>query len=260
MIGIIGGSGLYEIEGVTIRERRSIQTPFGDPSDAYLIGSFSEEEVVFLPRHGSQHAIPPHMINYRANIWGFRHLGVERIISIGATGGIDTVMAPGTMVVLDQIIDMTHGRQATFYDGGTGVVHIDLTEPYCPELRHALAEAGARTGLNPIRSGTYVCTNGPRLETRAEIEFYSQIGASVVGMTGMPEAALSREAEICYAGIAVVTNYAAGITGKKLTSAEVIEMMNRASLHLKVLLRESFGLIPKERNCPCKTALKDAGI
>jgi 5'-methylthioadenosine phosphorylase len=260
MIGVIGGSGLYEIEGVRIREQRSIRTPFGDPSGAYLMGDFSGDEVVFLPRHGSGHAIPPHKINYRANIWGFKELGVERIISVGATGGIDAVMAPGTMVVLDQIVDLTAGRQATFYDGGDGVTHIDFTEPYCPEVRHAITEAGNNLDMVLKKSGTYICTNGPRLETRAEIEFYSQIGASVVGMTGMPEASLAREAEICYAGIAVVTNYAAGITGKKLTSAEVIDTMNRTSLHLKELLRESFGLIPKDRNCSCKTALKDARI
>ena len=260
MIGIIGGSGLYQIEGVTIREQRTIRTPFGDPSDSYLIGDFSGDEVVFLPRHGSNHAVPPHKINYRANIWGFKELGVERIISVGATGGIDAVMAPGTIVVLDQIIDLTHGRQTTFYDGENGVVHIDFTDPYCPEVRHAIIEAGNKADMSLIKSGTYICTNGPRLETRAEIEFYSQIGATVVGMTGMPEAALAREAEICYAGIAVVTNYAAGITEKKLTSAEVIETMNRISLQLKELLRESFGLIPKGRNCSCKTALRDARI
>lgn len=260
MIGIIGGSGLYEIEGVAIREHRRIPTPFGEPSDAYLIGDFSGNEVVFLPRHGSHHTIPPHKINYRANIWGFKELGVERIISVGAAGGIDAVMAPGTMVVPDQIIDLTQGRQVTFYDGEKGVVHIDFTEPYCPEVRRAIIEAGNKAGLSLGKSGAYICTNGPRLETRAEIAFYSRIGADVVGMTGMPEASLAREAEICYAGVAVVTNYAAGITGKRLTSAEVIETMNRTSMYLKELLKESFGLIPKERNCLCKTALKDARI
>jgi 5'-methylthioadenosine phosphorylase len=260
MIGIIGGSGLYEIEGVAIREHKKISTPFGDPSDAYLAGEFSDSTVVFLPRHGTRHSIPPHKINYRANIRGFKELGVERIISVGAVGGIDTGMPPGTIVVLDQVIDMTHGRHSTFYDGESGVVHIDFTEPYCPELRNAVIEAGRKAGISLIKSGTYICANGPRLETKAEIEFYSRIGADVVGMTGMPEASLAREAEICYAGIAVVTNYAAGITAERLTATEVIETMNKTSILLKTLLKETFNLMPKERNCACKTALKDAGL
>jgi len=153
MIGIIGGSGLYEIEGVAIREHKKISTPFGDPSDAYLAGEFSDSTVVFLPRHGTRHSIPPHKINYRANIRGFKELGVERIISVGAVGGIDTGMPPGTIVVLDQVIDMTHGRHSTFYDGESGVVHIDFTEPYCPELRNAVIEAGRKAGISLIKSG-----------------------------------------------------------------------------------------------------------
>jgi len=260
MIGIIGGSGLYEIEGVAIREHKKISTPFGDPSDAYLIGEFSNSTVVFLPRHGPRHSIPPHKINYRANIRGFKELGVERIISVGAVGGIDAAMPPGTIVVLDQVIDMTHGRHSTFYDGESGVVHIDFTEPYCPELRNAITEAGGKAGISLKKSGTYICANGPRLETKAEIGFYSRIGADVVGMTGMPEASLAREAEICYAGIAVVTNYAAGITAEKLTATEVVETMHKTSIFLKTLLKETFNLIPKERSCACKTALKDARL
>jgi 5'-methylthioadenosine phosphorylase len=260
MIGIIGGSGLYGIEGVAIREYKKISTPFGDPSDAYIIGEFSGSTVIFLPRHGSRHSIPPHRINYGANIRGFKELGVERIISVGAVGAIDATMTPGTIVILDQVIDMTHGRHSTFHDGEGGVAHIDFTEPYCPELRNAVIEAGGKSGINLIKSGTYICTNGPRLETKAEIEFYSRIGADIVGMTGMPEASLAREAEICYAGIAVVTNCAAGLTAERLTATEVIETMNKTSILLKTLLKETFNLIPKERSCACKNALKDARL
>ncbi len=263
MIGIIGGSGLYEIEGFFLRKKKNILTPYGAPSDSYMIGEFSDRDVVFLTRHGSQHNIPPHLINYRANIWGFKELGVNRIISLGATGGISHEMKPGTIVVLDQIIDMTKGRDLTFYDGGDsrgGVVHIDFTEPYCPELRESILKAGEKSGIALKKSGTYVCVNGPRLESKAEITFFSKIGADVVGMTAMPEASLARETELCYAGISVVTNYAAGITEKKLTTTEVIEVMKGTAKRLKELLKEAFNLTPFERRCGCKEALKEAKI
>jgi 5'-deoxy-5'-methylthioadenosine phosphorylase len=260
MIGIIGGSGLYEMKGVAVRETKKVSTPFGDPSDAYIIGDLDAKRVVFLPRHGSRHTIQPHRINYRANIWGFKELGIERLISIGATGGIHSGMMPGAIVVPDQIIDMTYGRAATFYDNEKGVVHIDLTEPYCPEVRNCLIEAGNKAGIGLKKSGTYICTNGPRLETRAEIQFYSQIGADVVGMTAMPEASLAREAELCYAGVSVVTNYAAGITGKKLTATEVVDTMHKTTVLLKKLLAETLKLVQAERSCSCKEAMKNARV
>jgi 5'-methylthioadenosine phosphorylase len=259
MIGIIGGSGLYEIEGVITKETRKISTPFGDPSGSYVIGDLSGTEVVFLARHGSRHQIPPHRINYRANIWGFKTLGVERVLSIGATGGISKGMTPGTIVIPDQIIDMTRRGGATFYDGEE-VVHIDFTEPYCPEVRGSLCMAGDRAGIELKQSGTYVCAAGPRLETRAEIEFFSRIGGDVVGMTFMPEASLAREAELCYGSIAVVTNFAAGIKEKKLTATEVIEVMNEAMTILRRLLKEALSLLPPERGCGCKDALGEARV
>jgi 5'-methylthioadenosine phosphorylase len=260
MIGIIGGSGLYEIEGVLQRDSRHIRTPYGAASDVYRICEFSGREVVFLPRHGSLHSIPPHRINYRANIWGFKELGVERIISLSATGGISPEMVPGKIVVPDQIIDMTRGRNSTFYEGAGGVVHIDFTEPYCPDLRGLLLDAGNKTGIELIGSGTYLCVNGPRLETKAEIQFFADIGAAVVGMTAMPEASLAREAELCYAGLSIVTNRAAGLTGKKLTATEVIEVMHETAGLLKQLLKEAFRLIPDERRCTCGEALKGAKV
>src|SRR4030066_2432819 len=151
-IGIIGGSGLYEIKGLTIKRRKNIKTPFGKPSGEYLIGQIRNVEVIFLPRHGSHHNIPPHMINFRANIWGFKKLGVERIISASAVGGIKKGLKPGDIVVLDQVLDMTKNRKSTFYDGKEGVVHIDFTEPYCPELRQTLLKAGKRTRV-PVKNG-----------------------------------------------------------------------------------------------------------
>lgn len=256
-IGVVGGSGLYDISGLTITDYKKISTPFGEPSDTYMIGEFSGREVVFLPRHGLKHHIPPHKINYKANIWGFKELRVERIISISAVGGIGSEIKPGMIVVPDQIVDMTKGRESTFYDGDE-VVHIDFTEPYCPELRESVFKAGKKSDVELRRSGTYVCVNGPRLETRAEIKMFLNLGIDIVGMTAMPETALAREAELCLAGVAIVTNYAAGITKKRLTTTEVTETMRGATKRVENLLEKMFNLIPSERRCACKDALKEA--
>jgi 5'-methylthioadenosine phosphorylase len=255
--GVIGGSGLYNIPDLEITDTRTISTPYGNPSDAYRIGILSGREVAFLPRHGKGHTIQPHKINYRANIWGFRELGVKRIIAVGASGGISREMKPGKLAVLDQLIDMTSGRLATFYNEGA-VVHIDFTEPYCPELREYIFQASENAAVDVARTGTYVCTNGPRMETAAEIKAFSAVGADMVGMTGMPEAVLARELEICFAFIAVITNYAAGIADKKLTTTEVLNEMERSSKELKALLRAFFDLQFAEPRCDCTRSLRDA--
>jgi 5'-methylthioadenosine phosphorylase len=260
MIGIIGGSGLYTIEGVVIKKVKRLSTPYGVPSDSYRIGKLSGRDVVFLPRHGSLHNILPHRINYRANIWGFKKIGVERVISIGAAGGINPGMKPGMIVVPDQIIDMTKGRDGTFFEGEEGVIHVDLTEPYCPELRENIIRAGTKSGLKLKKSGTYICTHGPRLETKAEIQFFSKIGADIVGMTAMPEAALAREAELCYAGISVISNYAAGIKEKRLTVKEVLEVMARTAGQVREILSMVVKMIPDRRRCICGEALKEAKL
>ncbi len=259
-IGLIGGSGLYDIDEFQIREEISLSTPYGPPSSLYKRGSLGGTELVFLARHGIPHSTPPHKVNYRANIWGFKSLGVERIISISAVGGINSEMPPGSTVILDQIIDMTMGaRTATFYDEGK-VVHIDFTHPYCTGLRDILIQAAGAVGLPVKKTGTYVCVNGPRLETAKEIQFFSLIGADVVGMTAMPEAALARELEMCCAGLSIVTNYAAGIAGERLTTTEVVETMRNSLDALKSLLSATVALIPAKRSCICKDALKDAGM
>ncbi|MBI5196020.1 MAG: S-methyl-5'-thioadenosine phosphorylase [Nitrospirae bacterium] len=266
-IGVIGGSGLYEIKGLTIKKSRKLATPYGKPSDEYRIGMFGDAEVVFLPRHGAHHGIPPHMVNYRANIYGFKKLGVERIISVSAVGGIKKGLKPGDIVIGDKIIDMTRNRKNTFYDGKEGrnrlvprVVHIDFTEPYCTEMRGLLLKAGRRARVRLIKSGTYIAVEGPRLETASEIKAFGILGADIVGMTGMPEAALARELEICYSSIALVANYAAGIKKQKLTVAEVLEAMKSSVEKIKNLLKETFRLLPEKRKCPCKDALKEAKI
>ncbi|HDH05597.1 MAG TPA: S-methyl-5'-thioadenosine phosphorylase [Nitrospirae bacterium] len=258
--GVIGGSGLYEIKGLTLKSRKKVSTPFGKPSGQYLVGAMGGAEIIFLPRHGRRHDIPPHMINYRANIWGFKKLGVNRILSISAVGGIKKGLKPGDIVISDQVIDMTKQRASTFYEGKDGVIHIDFTEPFCPELRKVLLKAGKRIKTTLKNGGTYVAVEGPRLETAAEIKSFGLLGGDIVGMTGMPEASLARELEICYAGISVVANYAAGISRRKLTVAEVMEAMKDSTEKIKRLLKETFTLIPQQRKCPCPEALKEAKI
>lgn len=266
-IGIISGSGLYELKGLTIKKRKEITTPFGKPSDEYIIGYIGNTEVIFLPRHGSRHNLPPHMINYRANIWGFKKLGVKRIISVSVAGGIKKGLKTGSIVILNQVIDMTKNRKSTFYNGKFGmgrsggkVVHIDFTEPYCPEMRLVILKAGKLSKVPLKNGGTYVAVEGPRLETASEIRVFSMLGGDIVGMTGMPEASLSRELELCYSGIAVVANYAAGITKEKLTIKEVIDTMKATTEKIKCLLEQTLKLLPKQRTCPCREALTDAKI
>jgi 5'-methylthioadenosine phosphorylase len=259
VLGIIGGSGLYKIEGITLRKTKKVQTPFGKPSDSYKIGAIAGKEVVFLPRHGGKHTIPPHKVNYRANVWGFKELGVERIVSISAVGGISPRLEPGTIVVPDQIIDMTSNRETTFHEKDNAV-HIDFTEPYCPEMRRSFIKASKTKRICIRESGTYICVNGPRLETRAEIQFFSRIGAAIVGMTAMPEAALAREAEVCFGGISVVTNYAAGIKKQSLKAKEVGEVMNAILMKLGAFLEAILHAIPNKRTCNCKNALNEAMV
>ncbi len=256
-LGVIAGSGIYEMPDLLITDTIKLETPYGDPSDSYRMGRFAGKEVVFLPRHGAKHNIPPHRINYRANIWGFRELGISRIVSINATGGISRRMMPGSIVVLDQLIDMTSGREATFFEQD-GVVHIDFTSPFCPDLRNELIEAAAEAGVTLLSDGTYIAVNGPRLETAAEIKAFAGLGADVVGMTGMPEAVLGRELEICFAAVAVVTNTAAGIAEGMLAATEVVQVMRASTERIQVLLKTFFGRDLSTRACTCGSALKNA--
>ncbi len=264
-LGIIGGSGLYEVTGFRRLKEESISTPYGEPSGRYIVAGFEEApggegpaglQVVFLPRHGAKHSIPPHKVNYRANIWGMRAMGVERILGINAVGAVDPGLPPGSIVLPDQAMDFTQGaRESTFYDG-KDVVHIDFTDPYCPQMRPVLQAAAQAEGIAVSRSATYVCTNGPRLESRAEIEFFRRSGGHIVGMTGMPEAALARELQICYAAICVVTNFAAGVSSaEKLTTTEVVETMAKSTASVMALIKRALSLMPGQRNCPCKDAL-----
>jgi 5'-methylthioinosine phosphorylase len=256
-IGVIVGSGFGEMEGTEEKRSEKISTPYGDPSDAYRVYEISGVEAAFLARHGRLHHVPPHKINYRANLWGFKELGVKRILSVSAAGGISTGVMPGDIVVADQVIDMTSCRPSTFFEEDEAV-HVDFTSPYCKDLRELLLRAGGRSSIELRDGGTYICVNGPRLETTAEIRFFASIGADIVGMTAMPEASLARELEVCFGLISVVTNYAAGISGKPLTVTEVIEVMRRSRRPLWRILEGLVRMLPADRDCECSKALKEA--
>ena len=211
MLAIIGGTGLTQLSSLAVSRRQVVRTPYGEPSGALTFGQIAGREVVFLARHGYGHTIPPHAVNYRANIWALHSQGVERIVSVASVGGIRADLGPGVIAVPDQIIDYTWGRRSTFHEGeDLSVVHIDFTRPYCDRLRNQLMSAAAAAGEAVVDGGVYATTQGPRLETAAEIDRLDRDGADMVGMTGMPEAALARELDLCYAAIAVVANHAAG--------------------------------------------------
>lgn len=211
MLAIIGGSGLTKLSNLDVSHREVARTPYGEPSGALTFGRICNAEVVFLARHGYGHAIPPHMVNYRANIWALKEYGATHIVSVASVGGIRDDLNPGDIVIPHQIIDYTWGRKSTYFDGnGTPVVHVDFTEPYDGELRRLLIQAAAEAGIVIKDGGVYGATQGPRLETAAEICRYEREGVDVVGMTGMPEAVLARELEIPYAAINLVANHAAG--------------------------------------------------
>jgi 5'-deoxy-5'-methylthioadenosine phosphorylase len=226
LTAIIGGSGLCDYPGLEIDEVRELETPFGKPSAKLTLGTLQSQSVVFLPRHGEQHRIPPHRINYRANIHALKQLGVDRILAVAAVGGIGEAYAPGMLAVPDQIIDYTHGREQSFFsDDFSADRHIDFSWPYTQTLRLQLLSAGQRAGLELIDGGTYGAVQGPRLETAAEIRRMAADGCHLVGMTGMPEACLARELEMDYATLAVVANWAAGISDKPLTMDDIGDTM-----------------------------------
>lgn len=220
--GIIGGSGLTRLKELKLAHREVVRTPYGEASAPLIHGSFGDVELVFLPRHGSGHRLPPHRINYRANIWALKHIGVTEVIGIASVGGISS--PPDSLVIPDQIIDYTWGREQTLFDGHDGnVSHIDFTEPYCESLRQKLIAAARESGSQVITESVYGATQGPRLETSAEIRRMRQDGCDIVGMTAMPEASLAREIGLCYATCALVVNWAAGIGDDGPITQELID-------------------------------------
>jgi 5'-deoxy-5'-methylthioadenosine phosphorylase len=211
MLGIIGGTGLTQLANLEITHRQVGRTPYGEPSGALTFGRIRGQEVIFLARHGYGHTIPPHAVNYRANLWALKDHGVDRVVSVATVGGILADLIPGTLVIPDQIIDYTHGRAATYFvETDKPVTHLDFTHPYCDAMRAALLQAAASAGISLRDGGVYGAVQGPRLETAAEINRMERDGTDMVGMTGMPEAYLARELELCYATVGAVVNHAAG--------------------------------------------------
>lgn len=243
MLAIIGGSGLYSLgEEFEVETQVTRNTVFGNTSSDILIGTWNTVNVAFLPRHGPGHQVPPHRINYRANIWALHEQGVKRIIAVNAVGGITENMPPASLVLPDQIIDYSSGREASFFDGEDGEArHVDFTWPYSRELRGIIEAAARQTGTDLVTTATYACTNGPRLETAAEISRLRRDGCHIVGMTGMPEAVLARELEMEYASLALVVNWAAGIHDQSIRMEEVLANLEQGLQQLKPLLYASLG-------------------
>jgi 5'-methylthioadenosine phosphorylase len=255
-IAIIGGSGIYEQEMLSEAKEIKVYTPYGKTSDLITIGKYQGRNMAFLPRHGKGHQLPPHKINFRANIWALNEIGVKRILSSNACGSLQKNFAPGDILVLDQFIDRTKNRQSTFYDGGK-VCHISVADPFCPELRELLFKKGQKLGININSGGTYVCIEGPRFSTRAESRLFRQWEADVVGMTIYPECVLAREAEICYGSIALVTDYDVW-ADKPVTTDEILTTMGKNIDKAKKLFAEVVPEIPTKPKCDCWDALKEA--
>ncbi len=241
MLAIIGGSGLTQLANLEVSRREVVRTPYGEPSGALTLGRIGGCEVVFLARHGYGHTIPPHEVNYRANIWALNSQQVTKVISVASVGGIRADLKPGVIVVPDQIIDYTYARAATFFTRfDRGVNHIDFTRPYCDELRAQCLAAARRAGEKVVDGGVYAATQGPRLETAAEIDRFERDGAAMVGMTGMPEAALAREIGLRYAAIAVVANFAAGrgTSVQAVALADINPVLLRGMTRVRAILEQ----------------------
>ncbi|MBW8877789.1 MAG: S-methyl-5'-thioadenosine phosphorylase [Acidobacteria bacterium] len=257
-IGVIGGSGLYQMEGMTVREERRIETPFGDPSDAYIIGELDGRQVAFLPRHGRGHRLLPTELNYRANVYGFKLLGVEEIVSVSAVGSLKIEYKPTDIVVPDQFFDRTRHRVDTFFGNGL-VAHVSLAKPICPRLLGAAAESARAAGATVHRGGTYVCMEGPQFSTRAESETYRSHGFDIIGMTNLQEARLAREAEICYVSLSMVTDYDCWHETEEAVSGEAVMEVIRQNVKMaQDVVRQMVRRIGEahSRDCLCAEALK----
>ena len=239
-LAIIGGTGLTQLNDLTIIKREQLDTPYGSPSAEFVTGELNNSRIIFLARHGNPHTIAPHKINYRANIWGLKQLGVEQIIAVAAVGGITGEMAPAHIAIPDQIIDYSYGRVHTFFEDET-VTHIDFTYPYSQKLRSRLISAAADANIQINPTGTYGCTQGPRLETAAEIRRMERDGCNLVGMTGMPEAALAKELGLDYAAISVVANWAAGKSEGEITMEEIERHLHKGMANTAELLKAFVG-------------------
>jgi 5'-methylthioadenosine phosphorylase len=254
-IGIIGGSGLYSMPGLAETREERVTTPFGAPSDAYVLGTLEGRKVAFLARHGRGHRLMPSELNYRANIYGFRMLGAERIISISAVGSLKEEHKPTDFVIPDQFIDRTRHRVSTFFGNGV-VAHVGFGDPVCGEMTGALAAACKQAGVVGKQGGAYLCMEGPQFSTKAESNLYRSWGLDVIGMTNLPEAKLAREAELCYATLAMVTDYDCWHPGHDSVTVEhILAVLNKNADNAASVLRHAVRSMPKERGCKCGSAL-----
>lgn len=259
-IGVFGGSGFYSF--IDIEKEITVETPYGQPSDRIILGKIAGKSVAFLPRHGRNHSLPPHKINYRANIWAMKALGVSRIISPCAAGSLQKHVEPGDFVICDQFVNQTSGRADTFYDGPI-VTHVSPADPYCPELRSLAVKTAKDVGIKVHETGNIVVVNGPRFSTKAESRFFTAQGWEVINMTQYPEVYLAREMELCPLNISLITDYDAGLVGDvaPVSHSEVIKVFNENNEKLRKLLFALIEQIPDERiNCGCSNVLEHSRI
>lgn len=257
-IGVIGGSGVYEMEGIKNLREIKIKTPFGNPSDAIMIGTIEGKEVAFLPRHGRGHTLLPSELNSRANIWALKSIGVEQIISVSACGSLKEELPPRHFVIPDQLFDRTKSRPgSTFY--GNGVVgHTPFANPYCKELSDRVYQTGKELNLPIHQGGTFVIIEGPNFSTKAESQVFRNLGFSIIGMTNLPEARLAREAEVCYITVALVTDYDVWKEGEEVSVDKVLQTIRQNVENVKNLIRNAISRLERERNCECASAAKFA--
>jgi len=259
-IGIIGGSGLYAMDGLTDVREVEVETPFGAPSDVVVAGRLGGTQLLFLPRHGRGHRLLPSELPFRANIWALKHLGAERVIAVSAVGSLREEIAPGHLVVPDQFVDRTFGRIATFFCNGI-VAHVAFGDPVCPVLSRALVDGARRLGATVHAGGTYVCMEGPQFSTRAESELYRSWGASIIGMTNLQEAKLAREAELCFATLALATDYDCWKQdAHEVAIADVLAVLQANVALAKRVIHDVVPALPAEPGCGCGRALEDAII
>jgi len=255
-IGIFGGTGIYDSGILEDAQEISIDTPFGKPSDSITVGIFKGRKIAFLPRHGKKHTIPPHLINYKANIWAFKELGITRIIAPSAVGSLKEEIEPGHFALPTQFLDFTKSREGTFSENGR-VIHISVADPFCPELQSSILKVVKDQNFHIHKDCTYVCIEGPRFSTKAESKFYRTTGADIIGMTLVPECQLAREAQMCYSSISTVTDYDVWAE-KPVTAKEVLETLSKNVERTKKILTDLINQIPKTRSCLCANALKEA--
>ena len=255
-IGIFGGTGIYDSGLLEDTKEITIDTPYGKTSDSITIGVFNNRNIAFMPRHGKKHTIPPHMINFRANIWAFKELGIKRIVAPSAVGSLQEEIKPGDFALPTQFLDFTKSRKGSFSEDGR-VIHISVADPFCPELQAVISSVAQKQGITLHKDCTYVCIEGPRFSTKAESKFFKNTGADIIGMTLVPECQLAREAQMCYASISTVTDYDVWAE-KPVTAKEVLETLSKNVEQTKKMLTILINEIPQSRKCLCEKALSEA--